>query len=47
MDFDPSSDHSRTESRLPLLLLAMLLIVPIFGGLGVLSMAIASAFMGL
>lgn len=44
MDFDSGGDRARAESRFGLVLLVLLLTVPIFGGFGVLLMAILSAF---
>ncbi len=44
MSFSDDSDSKRGESRIPLLLLVMLLVVPIFGGFGVLLLAVLTAF---
>jgi hypothetical protein len=42
--FSDDPDDRRGESRISLLLLVMLLVVPIFGGLGVLLLAALTAF---
>ena len=44
MPFTEDPEGKRGESRIPLLLLMLLLIVPIFGGFGVLVLAAVSAF---